>query len=350
MSTGQEWSVIWQGSHPPISLRLMAGLYAFGWRLYEGLYRFGWRKRVQMPVPVIGVGSLLVGGTGKTPGAIAIARLLKRLGSKPVVLCNGYGGRRWNRITVLEPGMQPDPYEVGEESILLLQALQDTPVVVGRKRVQAAQIALQKFHPDLLLLDDGFQHLPLARDLDLVLLDAEAPFSNGYCLPAGALREPVSGLKRASAVILVFEESGEHAGEAGRLTHWPLPIFQAYRRSCGVYRLQDGSEIAAETLRGLSVVTLCGIARPDRFERAVQRLGVHIETRLRFPDHHPYTPNDVSTLPFAKPVLTTEKDAVKLKPLLSRIDSELYVLRSRIEYEPAFEEWLSSTLAAKFFD
>jgi tetraacyldisaccharide 4'-kinase len=332
------WSEVWQMSKPPAHWRTLASLYAFGWRAYELVYRLGIKRRQRVGVPIIGVGSLLVGGTGKTPATIALARLLKAHGMRPVVLCSGYGGKRWQSVTLLIPGSQPDPREVGEEPVEILNALSDVPVVVGRKRVLAARAAAEHFQPDIIVLDDGFQHLPLARDIDLVLLPEDAPLGNGYCLPAGPLREPVIGLQRASALLMISTEPSESSNlscpSAPKLSR-----FRAVRRIQIPYRLHDGEEVPLDELRSHAFVALSGIAQPETFEAVLQQLNLNITTHLRFQDHHQYTQADIVSL-VGKQVITTEKDAVKLRPFLSSLEVEIYVLPVQIEFEKAFEAWL----------
>lgn len=336
-------SEIWRQKKPPFHWRLLAALYAFGWRSYELVYRLGIKKRGRVGVPVIGVGSLLVGGTGKTPATIAVANLLKAHGMRPVVLCSGYGGTRWQSVTPLEPGSQPDPREVGEEPVEILNALKDVPVVVGRKRLPAARMAVERFQPDVILLDDGFQHLPLARDIDLVLLPEDAPLGNGFCLPAGPLREPVSGLRRASALVFLGIRDSGYGMEGSEWKAWDIPMFHAMRRNGVPYRLRDRQEISLDDLREQPLAALSGIARPETFEAALQSLNLNVETHLRFPDHHQYTQEDIQHFA-GKRVITTEKDAVKLRPLPETQEVEVYVLPVRIEFGRAFEEWLMERL------
>lgn len=333
------WSEIWRQSKPPFHWRLLASLYAAGWRTYQLTYRLGIKKRKRVGVPVIGVGSLLVGGTGKTPATIALARLLQAHELRPVVLCSGYGGARWQAITFLEPGSTPDPQEVGEEPIEILNALDDVPVVVGRKRVLAARAAVERYQPDVILLDDGFQHLPLARDIDLVLLPDEAPLGNGYCLPAGPLREPTAGLQRASALVIIANESIELSDTTFEIRNPKLKRFRAFRRYQPPYRLHDGTEVPLSELRNQALIAVSGIAKPEAFEAALQELGLKIITHLRFPDHYQYTQAEINNL-IGSQVITTQKDAVKLRPFLSGLNAEIYVLPVQIEFEQAFEEWL----------
>jgi tetraacyldisaccharide-1-P 4'-kinase len=178
-----------------------------------------------MPVPVIGVGSLWAGGVGKTPVTIAVARLLQESGVRVAVLTHGYGGSRHRTGALVDPLQHPDPAEVGDEAAELRLALPDVPIAVGKRRVRMAHAAMARWSPDALVLDDGFQHLPLARALDLVLLPAESPLGNGFCLPAGPLREPPEGVRRAGGVVWVGWET---------LPVAPTPTLPVNRKGGGI--------------------------------------------------------------------------------------------------------------------
>lgn len=340
------WEQVWERPSPPVILRGLAWLYTVGWRAYESLYRLGFKRRVQLPVPVVGVGSLLVGGAGKTPVAIAIARLLRESGRRVAVLCSGYGGRRWQEITLLTPDMQPDPLDVGDEPVEILHALQDVPVAVGRRRLAVARAAIEHWQPDVLVLDDGFQHLPLARTVDLVVLPGERPFGNGYCLPAGSLREPPSGLMRANAIVIVrtplpHEQNGSPLLR-GNLRAG-VPSFSAVIEPEGLEELTTGQCLPPNALHGREVIAVAGIARSHRFVQTVQQLGMRIvETRL-FPDHYSFE-REAWDWARGKIVLTTAKDAPKLRSRLPT-DCQAYALRVHAQLEPAFRDWLLERLS-----
>jgi tetraacyldisaccharide 4'-kinase len=315
-------------SSPPAWLRGLAWLYTLGWQAYAGVYWLGLKQRARMPVPVIGVGSLWAGGVGKTPVAIAVARLLQESGVRVAVLTHGYGGSRYHTGALVDPLQHPDPAEVGDEAAELRLALPDVPIAVGKWRVRMAQAAMARWSPDALVLDDGFQHLPLARALDLVLLPVESPLGNGYCLPAGPLREPPDGLKRASGVVGVQRrrdwlpppQPSPHAGRGleflprvrGRLGGGQtLPTYTATIAPTALMRLTTGERLPLDALRGRPLTLLCGVARPQRFLQSVDGLGYTVAETHTFPDHHAYTPDDMRLLA-GKTVLTTLKDAVKL--------------------------------------
>ncbi|MCX7924532.1 MAG: tetraacyldisaccharide 4'-kinase [Fimbriimonadales bacterium] len=326
-------------SRPPVWLRGLAGLYALGWRVYEGVYRLGLKRRTPMPIPVIGVGSLWAGGVGKTPVVIAVARLLHESGRRVAVLTHGYGGSRYREVTLIEPGEFPDPAEVGDETTELRLMLPDVPIAVGKRRARTAEAAMARWSPEILVLDDGFQHLPLARSLDLVLLPAESPLGNGYCLPAGPLREPPSGLERAGGVVVVevcpHPQPLSHAvGEGGQLSlsrvrekgqgGEGIPLYHVSIAPTALLSIPTGNRLPLHTLQNRPLTLICGIARPERFVQTAQSLGYSIESLSTFPDHHAYIPDELRPLS-GKTVLTTVKDAVKLRTHLPA-DCDAYAL------------------------
>ncbi|MEJ5383444.1 MAG: tetraacyldisaccharide 4'-kinase [Fimbriimonadales bacterium] len=376
---------LWRES-PPAGLRGLAWLYALGWRAYAGVYRLGLKRRAQMPIPVIGIGSLWVGGVSKTPLTVAVARYLQALGVRIAALTHGYGGSCYRTGALLDPREYPDASIVGDEAVELRLALPDTPLAVGKWRVPMAQAAIERWSPDALVLDDGFQHLPLARALDLVLLPAESPLGNGYCLPAGPLREPPDGLRRADGVVLVrtsmplatgeavenphprplSHSAGEgsqtgclsteeadvrphprplshSAGEGSQMHAWGVPEVAAYTATIAptaLLHLSSGERLPLERLQGRPLTLLCGIARPERFRRMADALGYTVERMHIYRDHHAYTPEDLQPLA-GKTVLTTMKDAVKLRERLPSA-CDAYALQIEAHLDEALRARLQS--------
>lgn len=342
-----DWEPLWERQPPPLILRGPAWLYARGWRVYESLYRWGFRRRARLPVPIVGVGSLLVGGAGKTPVAIAVAQLLRESGQRVAVLCSGYGGRRWRKITLLAPGETPDPLDVGDEPVEILGVLKDVPVAVGRRRVAVAHAALECWQPDVLVLDDGFQHLPLARTVDLVTLPIERPFGNGYCLPAGPLREPPAGLRRADAILVVrttppMQNENGSPFVRGNLPEG-VPSFEAIIEPEGLEELATGRVLPPDALHGHEVVAVAGIARAHRFVQTAEQLGMQVTDTRLFPDHYSFAHEEWSWAR-GKTLLITAKDAPKLRLRLPA-DCQAYILRIRARLEPAFCRWLLERLS-----
>jgi len=357
---------LWQSS-PPVWLRGLARLYALGWRAYAGVYALGLKRRTEMPVPVIGVGSLWAGGVGKTPVTIAVARLLQESGVRVAVLTHGYGGSRYHTGALVDPLQHPDPAEVGDEAAELRLALPDVPIAVGKWRVQMAQAAIARWSPDALVLDDGFQHLPLARALDLVLLPAESPLGNGFCLPAGPLREPPEGVRRAGGVVWVYFGSphpqplshgvGEGCRGARRCAlPFPLarlagegdtggegfgiPTYTATIAPTALMRLATGERLSLDSLRGQPLTIVCGIARPQRFLQMANLLGYTVAEAHAFPDHHAYTPDELYKFS-GKTLLTTLKDAVKLRGQLPD-DCDAYALLIEAHLDDALRDRILS--------
>jgi len=343
-----EWLEGQWRSSPPVWLRGLARLYTLGWRAYAGIYALGLKRRARIPIPVIGVGSLWAGGVGKTPVTIAVAQLLQESGVRVAVLTHGYGGSRYRTGALIDPLQHPDPTEVGDEAAELRLALPNVPIAVGKQRVRMAHAAIARWSPDALVLDDGFQHLPLARALDLVLLPAESPLGNGYCLPAGPLREPQEGVRRAGGVVWVQWEqcqlpppqpSSSTRRELGFLPRvrgrlgggQTLPTYTATIAPTALMRLATGERLSLDSLRGQPLTIVCGIARPQRFLQMADLLGYTVAEAHAFPDHHAYTTDELYRF-LGKTLLTTLKDAVKLRGRLpDNCDAYALLIEARLD-------------------
>jgi len=282
----------WRKETPPLVLHWASSV-------YDIFNRRNLAKRaasvISPGVPLISVGNITVGGSGKTPFVIWLCGELKERGYKPVVLCRGDGGRLQQPRRVL-PGDAAS--EVGDEALMLaLHA--HAPVIAGIDRVAGCRKAAEL--GDVIVLDDGFQYRQLKRACDIVLIPAEG-IGNGHLLPAGPLREGVDALGRADLLVRTGEQKAESLGEQREWRWQAMP--QAIRPLCGA-EIQDGE----------SFLAVAGIARPERFFAAAANIA-RIEKEVRFTDHHGYTVDDVQRiLSHDLPVLTTEKDAVKLLPL-----------------------------------
>ncbi len=272
------------------------------------LFDAGIRGVTRVPVPVVVVGNLSVGGTGKTPCVEYVARHYRAAGVAVAVLSRGYGG---------DGGPN-------DEALVLEENLPDVPHLQGADRVELALTALQELESELLVLDDGFQHRRLHRDLDLVLLDATRPFDRDRLLPRGTLREPAGSLKRADAVILTRCDQAppdDVARQRGVLTRrFPkLLVAEAVHAPVGLAGV-DGATGPLDFVRGRTVLAFCGLGNPAAFRATLQQLGVNVAEFVTFPDHHPYTREDVGSLrrlaeklPAGGLALTTQKDSVKLR-------------------------------------
>lgn len=291
--------------------------------------------------PVISIGNVAAGGTGKTPFAFWLAQELTARGKLPSVLTRGYG-RRTRGLLVVSDGrsLRASASDAGDEAALLSRLLPDVPVVAHERRAVAAAAA-EEIRPEIALhlLDDGFSHVALARDVDVVLLDAANPDAGGALLPAGRLREPVESLARADVVVVTKTESADpEPALALARRHAPgAPVYLARTEVLGLVDA-DGDAVSPDELPPRSFVAAAGIARPDAFFSTLERLGLEPAATLAFPDHAAYSLRRLAALvracdeSGAGALLVTEKDLVKLA---GRVDRPLVALRVRTRVSDA---------------
>ncbi len=298
---------------PSAGLRLLAGVAGPFLDLHRILHDRGVLGSWRAAVPVVSVGNLTVGGTGKTPCVLWLARALRARGRRPAILSRGYG-RTATGIHVVTAASTPAA--AGDEPLELAAALPDVPVLVGRDRRATARRSVSAGGIDLLLLDDGFQHRPLHRDLDIVLLDAAAPFGNGHRLPAGPLRERPEALRRARILLLTrADRAGDLAATRRRLADlapdaW---ISTAEHGPAGLVPL-DPAVDAPPPVAGQEVIVAVGVADPAAVAGTVRALGLAVGELLSFGDHHRFDAADrhrVDAARNGRPVVTTAKDAVR---------------------------------------
>jgi tetraacyldisaccharide 4'-kinase len=330
----------------PLPLRaaaaLAAGLYGLGARGRRELYGRGLLRARRLPAPVVSVGNLTVGGTGKTPVTACLARELRRAGKRVAILSRGYGGQR-REVTRVSDGERvlARPPAVGEEAYWLARALPGAAVYTGSERFQAGMAAWREFQPQLFLLDDGFQHLQLHRDLDLVLLDAASPFGNGCLLPRGPLREPRAALAAAQVLILSRFEAGVHDPVLAELAAaWPAKLILSAAITPAAAVRQPGAEVhPPAALSGLKLYAFAGLARPEVFRRTLTQLGVNLTGFKAFPDHHAFRPDDLAALvqearaSQAAALITTGKDWARLGEAWPA-DLPLWVLEVEAQISP----------------
>ncbi len=273
----------------PLSLiyRLVIGL-----RRY--LYSWGIFRSHRLPVPVIIVGNITVGGTGKTPVLIALVELLQEKGFHPGVISRGYGGRAtaWPQVVKIDS----DPRHVGDEPVLIVRNTR-VPVVVGPKRVDSTKLLLS-LHPacDVIVSDDGLQHYAIQRDVEIAVIDGSRRFGNDLCLPAGPLREPVNRLKTVDLVVCNGKaRTGEYA------------VRFMVQSICRV--IDSKQTIELSELKNKKLIAVAGIGNPDRFFQTLSEMGLKFKTRI-FPDHHDFKLQDIECAS-DELVIMTEKDAVK---------------------------------------
>lgn len=272
--------------------------------LYRGMtavrracYRWGLLATYRPEKPVVVVGNINVGGTGKTPVVIALIEALHRRGIRAGVICRGHGGRGGRFTHVVNESSSP---AVCGDEALVIHKRTNCPCVAALSRVDAVRTLLREFAVDVVICDDGLQHYALARDVEIVMYDAEAGFGNGRCLPAGPLRETVHRLESAD---FVLARHGATVGDSVRY------------RVDGLINVQSGQlRDASPRGMGAGVYAVAGIGQPDAFFSTLRALGFSLQVR-RFPDHHSYRAGDLSSCT-DKPILMTEKDAVKCRALV----------------------------------
>jgi len=285
------------------------------------LFDVGILKTVDVGVPVVSIGNISAGGTGKTPITIEAAKVFLEQGKRVAVISRGYG-RATRGTVVVSDGKKllADATQAGDETVMIARHLPNVIVIADEQRVRGAKKAIDDFHADVIVLDDGFQHRYLERALDIVLLDGE-----GFCfetpmLPAGYRREPLSSIKRADAIVVTKVNEmtvAEKTFNNKRLLSVEYKFSASYKPSAiqsvfGIVRQ------TAETMAGHAIVAFCGIAHPEHFRSVLEKLGVRIVQFLPFNDHHRYSLSDVREIVqvyrenSADMILTTEKDAVKL--------------------------------------
>lgn len=302
-------------------------LYGAGLAAYLFAERLGLRRRGRLPVPVVSIGNLSVGGTGKTPMTQWLVSHLQAENRRVAVLSRGHGGSSQSvRVVSDDAGnVLLSASDAGDEPHLLAATLPGTPVLVGKDRRESGRVALRRFDLDVLVLDDGFQFWQLSRDLDIVLLDARRPFANGHALPRGLLREPKQNLRRAGVVVATRAGGLDAAaraaliGEVARLAP-RASVFFADHRAIGFVPAHDLAAplVSLEQFRGRPVSAACAIARPDSFRLTLEQdAGAQVLGFTVWDDHHPLTQADAAKVladaarAGAEAVVVTEKDAVK---------------------------------------
>lgn len=316
--------MVWIEQHwervTPVSALLYPLSLAYGAAIgiRRAAYRSGIAGTTRLPVPVIVVGNLTVGGTGKTPLTLWLAEFLSARGRTPGIVCRGYGGRSRAPRRVLSDS---DPLACGDEAVLLARR-SGCEVWTGADRIAAAR-SLLAAQPacDVVVSDDGLQHYALARDIEICVVDAARGFGNGWLLPAGPLREPPSRLAGVDAVV-INGEGASHPSVA-RLPGGAARIAMKLEGREFRNLLNPGRLVGTEFFRGKRVHAVAGIGNPQRFFSHLQELGLDFVAHP-FPDHHPFTASDL-VYAGAEAVLMTEKDAVKCRRLASEIQWELAV-------------------------
>ena len=302
-------------------LYLLSPPYGMGVRLRTLLFSLGLLHAKKLPCPVISIGNLTVGGTGKTPLVMSLAQTLCEKGLPVAILTRGYQREKVSG-PLLSDGktILLSKKESGDEPYLMAESLKEIPILIGKDRFRNGQLALRKFLVRGVILDDGFQHLPLHRDLDIVLIDASISFGDGHLLPRGILREPLSHLRRAHLFLLTKVEDPEACRPLETELHrvHPAPIFHSHFEPVGLVRPR-GEVDDLRVLQGRRMIALSGVGNPGYFASQLNKIGVRVIREIIYPDHHVYVAKDIAALAGhlkeADGIVTTEKDMVKLKDL-----------------------------------
>ncbi len=309
--------------------------YSLMMRLRRGLYHRGVLASHSATLPVISVGNITAGGTGKTPMVAWIVEQLKRRGASPAILTRGYKGS----------GESSDEAE-------LLKQLTERPVAVDADRVAGAAAAAADEETDVLVMDDGFQHRRLRRDLDIVLIDATRPFGYGHCLPRGLLREPLSALSDADAIVITRSDTVEPDALRNlreRITRAAprASLHSAVHRPVRIVSRTSG-EIPLDALRGCEVYAFCGIGNPVSFFRLLEDIGARLTDRRIFDDHVAYTQQRVervrSEARECGVLVTTQKDFVKLAGI--DLGGDLWGIEVEMEIVEGEEELVAKLVGA----
>lgn len=301
---------IWYGRHPAFVFLLpFTALFCLLVAVRRWLYQRGALHSVRLPVPVLIVGNIHVGGVGKTPLVIAVIDALRARGWKPGIVSRGYGGEAGQEVHAVGPASQPAI--VGDEPVLLAQRT-GVPIRVARSRVAAAQALLAETDCDCIVADDGLQHYALGRSTEWVVMDARRGLGNGYCLPAGPLREPAQRLQEVAAVIWNGAPADANAAAFS---------LQPER----VWLWDDPSQTRAlADFSGMPAHAVAGIGHPQRFFATLREAGIEVRAHP-FADHHAFRPSDFKDM--RGTILLTEKDAVKLPPnWIPQADQVLWVV------------------------
>ncbi len=301
-------------------------IYALAMRLRNFAYDLKWFKMQSLEVPVISVGNMTLGGTGKTPLVAWLARFFRGHNIRVTIISRGYGATESSR---------------NDEARTLERLLPDVPHLQNPHRLAAAELAIRELATQLIILDDAFQHRRIARDLDIVLIDSLSPFGFGHVFPRGLLREPMVGIRRAKVVILSRADLVDHLTRRRLRDHvlriHPQIQWAEVRHAPTCLVAANGEQTALETVRGQRVAAFCGIGNPEGFRQTLLRLNYDVADFRIFPDHHPYSREDLKDLTEwlatvkAKAAICTEKDLVKID--LDRLGQvPLWAVRVEIEF------------------
>ena len=305
--------------------QMLSRLFGLGVRLRNRAYDREWMTVTRISVPVISVGNISVGGTGKTPVVEFLARHFLDMKKKTAVVTRGYKRETKGQLVISDgAGNVVSVRDGGDEPVQMALKFPSLIVVADTRRVEGCNAAVERLGAEIILLDDGFQHRACARDLDIVLLDAQVGLQGQELLPAGRLREPPEHLARADLILLTRCEDTGRAKNLATLVsrHSDAPVILTRFRPVLVRDARTGEDVPSVALTGRPVVAFCGIGNPASFRTTLESLAVETELLVEFADHHPYTTSDIDRLlqrlekAESATLITTEKDITRLRPML----------------------------------
>ncbi|ODS32570.1 MAG: tetraacyldisaccharide 4'-kinase [Candidatus Scalindua rubra] len=314
------------------------------------LYRNGIAKSKSLPVKVISIGNITTGGTGKTPLVEYLARYLHKSNKKVAILSRGYGD---NNLSMADDNMSNEDnnfkkqHFINDEYLILRENLKDVPVLLGKDRVKNGEKAIRDHDVDCLILDDGFQHLRIKRDLDIVVIDSLNPFGGEVLIPRGSLREPLKNLKRADLFVLSHcNQTNEHNLKSiyAKLHHINIdtPICESIHKPLHIENIRDSSILEPELLKGKRIYGLSAIGNPESFAFTLKELGADLIKHRVFHDHHTYTQSEIDeVISDAKTlgtdaILVTQKDIVKIRNMNTK-DANILSLKIEIQITKGME-------------
>ena len=335
--------------------RPLSPLYGLAMKVRENFYARGLFHRHALPVPVISVGNLVLGGTGKTPTVRYLAEFLQTHGYHPAIISRGYHGKAKGSVNIVSDagGILLGPGQAGDEPYMLARSLPGIPVITGKRRIRPSLWAIEKLRADILILDDGFQHLAVKRDIDLVLFDGSVLAGNSRIFPGGVLRESVSALHRCTAFLLtgITDQNRNKAESFGKLLQSRFADKPVFYSCIGRYELKDPRDAAGgedATSRNKVFFGFCGIANPARFEESLKSLGIQHTGFMALSDHVDYSQSLVDEIcararaARATHLVTTEKDYVKIERL--KVSLPLEILEIRARQERVFGDFILESL------
>ena len=350
-----------------ISRRLIMGVFYVFSLIYEQLvnlklamYRWGWAKKERLSCYVISLGNVTVGGTGKAPTAQHLAREISDMGYRVAILNRGYRAKWRGEVGIVSDGhtLKMDAETAGDEAFMLAKHLPNVPVLIGAQRAVTGRYAIEHFGAEVAILDDGYQHWQLERDMDILLVDAVNVFGNGYLLPRGTLREPLSHIDRADVCLMTKVDQAApgaiaHIWETFRSYNQDGLVLESIHQPRQFVRLSDWYEdiaaggVPVTEMEGKKVLAVSAIGNPASFEQTLADLGVEMVESMRYPDHHDYGERDMAEVLYraetlgVEAIVITEKDAVKVPGDVVRAKWRIpmYVISVEVTLQKGREEF-----------